>query len=505
MIKLHTHVRRHGSYQLECKTYYPLSSGAKNRYLVSLYLFFPQSLNINRKQYSVPQVLQDCTTYTRFSSPSMTIGELLDVYNRQSPLQRIKKMLEKVREEKSYSLTDLEHECKTLVNAYRVAMRHKNKISIKTKDGVPWYTRITQYVDEVVCFLKEVRTVFSLVSQYIPESKTLLLWTDESISVIFVKYIGLLVRYEEKHFTQHPAKTLFQPMLFDNQQYGIEKGFVSSCADDARIQREYIYRCGELKKWSQSVLYLETQRRIRAVGSVHMVAGIAAAVGMTFSVIAALFATRFFPSYSSPWILVIIISYIFKDRIKEVLRNILLKMLPHVLSDRDNKLIDPTVKQKNKNIGHSRMTVEYLKIGQLPGHIKKAWRVFHHPLSDPERQEKVMYLKKNLLIEPQKILKQHSRVHGLTEIVRLKCQEWVKEMNDRADVHAFHDGSFIRKVIPKNYEVPLLLELRDERRKKIYIQRFRILLDYNGIIDIDRVTTNKEVNEDNSIESSTTV
>jgi hypothetical protein len=75
----------------------------------------------------------------------------------------------------------------------------------------------------------------------------------------------------------------------------------------------------------------EQSRSVSRVG--HVIAGVAAAVAMSFAVIATFLAGRLFAAYSIPWALLIVVSYIFKDRIKEVLRSILIRLVPRLIAD----------------------------------------------------------------------------------------------------------------------------------------------------------------------------
>ncbi len=476
-------VRKHGSHQIECKTYYPFTKDRKNTYIVVLYYFFPQKLNINKRQYNIQHILQDLTTFTRFSSPSMRIEDMLNEEYPTSPFVRIQGYLNEVIRGREIVLPGLEHECKTLVNTFRTAMSRKNR---EIRKAIP-SERIDlsrEYETVLIQFFSSVHRLLSELSQLLPSAATIIQWTTEALSIVCIKYISILVQHKKLQDEQSTIRDLFRSLLLEQQQYLQELGYIRLTSEGFHVSNNYVYRCGELKRWSQSALYLEIQRHLPSIGSVHVVAGLAAAIAMIFSVAAAAFAIQFFQSYSIPWILIIVISYIFKDRIKEILRNALLKFFPRVLTDRTVRLVDPGV---GKKVGNSQTTVEHLTIEELPKNIQAAWRVFHHPLSDSERQENVLRIKKKVCIDSKKILKQHSRVHGVSEITRMKTNEWRKEMDDRTDIYLFSGEGFSQKILPKMYHIPFLLELKNSQGDFVNLQCFQILLNKDGIVNIQKV------------------
>jgi hypothetical protein len=58
--------------------------------------------------------------------------------------------------------------------------------------------------------------------------------------------------------------------------------------------------------------------------------GVAAGAAMAFAVIATIFASQHFANNSIPWAAIIIVAYIVKDRIKELLRNALIVGLSEI-------------------------------------------------------------------------------------------------------------------------------------------------------------------------------
>ena len=77
-----------------------------------LYIFIPQSLQINRDTYSTEQFYWDQTNSIRYKTPTFTFEELLDPKNEASPL---------------YSRAKMQGEVKLLANIFRSTLRNTVK------------------------------------------------------------------------------------------------------------------------------------------------------------------------------------------------------------------------------------------------------------------------------------------------------------------------------------------------------------------------------------------
>ena len=96
---------------------------------------------------------------------------------------------------------------------------------------------------------------------------------------------------------------------------------------------EFIFRTGVLKKYMGNVLFLNT--RIKQEGELleQVVFALAAGVAMIFAASAVFFAQSAYASVSLPLFIVLVVSYMFKDRIKDLTRGYLGSKLRHLLFD----------------------------------------------------------------------------------------------------------------------------------------------------------------------------
>ena len=114
-----------------------------------------------------------------------------------------------------------------------------------------------------------------------------------------------------------------------------------------RRQQGYVYRKGALKKFMSSVLFLEAASAApRVEASPNSSPGIAAGVAMLFSTVAAIWSQSAYGVNSFPFVVAMVIAYVFKDRIKEWLRTYFSAKLTRRLYDHD--VDDPRPAQRHR-------------------------------------------------------------------------------------------------------------------------------------------------------------
>ena len=104
--------------------------------------------------------------------------------------------------------------------------------------------------------------------------------------------------------------------------------------------------------------------------------------------------------------------------------------------------------------------------------------------------------------EPEHILLVHRRVvfaadqtpvpegFGVQELFRLSLDEILKRLDDPVDSVAYYDpktGSFERAEMPKVYHLNLIAEATEEVTGEQVTSRFRVVVNQQGIVHIDRV------------------
>ncbi len=485
-------IRIHSRRHLELKSLYPLQPGTKRTdYEMNFFFFFPYQLNITEKRIGVRKFIEDIGIYTRFSTPGLSLKLLIDRDCDLSPLSRIRKYLEMAEREQPSRKDILLYELQVLTNIYRSEIDNTvellgTEILKQNKDSM-CSRKIKHFLEEIQDFIKEFRKLHSLfINPRISEiHREALAWADESVSIITERGLNRLFSHAQNiddpvsllKGMEKIAKSETEYRRIMNYQYLYIEG-------DSRSGERLAYRESILKKWSQSAMYMtnEDSRTPLRVG--HIMAGIAAAVAMIFAVLVTIFAGKIFLPNSTPWVLLIVVSYVFKDRIKEILREIFKKSLPRITSDQLNILFDPSLKRR---VGISRGYVWFGKATAVPESIQKMRYRRFNSFRSILPEESVIRYQRTIRLNPRKLRDNHSRLTGVTEIIRINIDDWLKEMDDPKDI--FYRLDNLKKLKIKGnrvYRIHLVMSLKNRETPGVQdMYHYCVVLNKTGILRVE--------------------
>jgi len=433
-------LRRHSSRHLETKLILPIPETRKYEREIHYYLFSPPQLYVNRSMYSEEHILHKFQSHGRYSSPEITLEELLDDGNSLSPLSILKQYTQEL-------LIDLNavqernviHELQTVVNS----VRHETKACLKDcKDMVKLgmhddlNATLMNWHESASALLKILRGMISEIQEKVdPESRLFLayLWTDEAVSLICEKHAIDLYMASASMGNEEDKQILGKLMQFsrDELEYRSKMEYPSGSTNAETVQ----YRKAVLKKWTQSSLYLVPNISKWPKRVSEILAGIAAAVAMAFALLTTIFAEETFIKNSLQWALIVIIGYVFKDRIKEWLRLFFNAVLPKMMADEISSFLSP---KTNKKICSSRIKLKITNPDEIPAPVREIRRDKNNPFRDMLPQEDVIHYVRNLTMHP--LSKQgmardrFPRENHFTLVTRIRLDDFLKEMDDPNDV-----------------------------------------------------------------------
>lgn len=493
--ELNSTVRRHSKKQLEIKVEYPLDEKLKKTdFKMNFYFFFPSQLHVNEKRVGVSNFLNNMQINTRFSSPLMALEKVIDTDFQLSPLIRIENLLTLNGLENKDFHSHLLYELQTLCNLYRAETRNfvsLMKKEIKKKDTREdiCRKRILHMLVTIKAFLARFRKLHTkFLDPHIHEDqRTALNWADESISIITERCFIDLYQDCRTLGNSDEMISLIEEIINDEITYRQTMNYrYQYRAEDSLCGETMAYRESILKKWSQSAMYMNNENSQAPKRISHLIAGTAAATAMFFAVLAAIYAENFFPRNSTSWILVIVLSYVFKDRIKEILRHSFGNMLPRMTTDQQSNLYDPAGKTK---AGKSSGTIRFRTISSIPTTIHRIRFKKPNPFRKILPPNDVIHYKRVVKIKPALLKKNHSRLNAITEIIRFQIDPWLKEMDDSKDMHyRLENGKTIPVKGSRLYRIHLIIGIRENNKKKNEkLYHYNLNLNKSGIVRIKKV------------------
>ncbi len=492
MISYESVLKAHSKTELELKSWYPLTQKRQACYTLNAYLFTPGQLELNAERYGVERFFRDVKSHTRFSTAYIPLHRLIDPECDVSPLFRIHKYVDQAVTPQSLDEKRILYELRTLANLYSAEMKGSFRL-IKTKyqedkTSGSVNKKTQRYLNDIERFLKSFRELHSLfIDPAISEKlRTAVRWCDEYISLSTDKMLySLYGIYEQEKIHKHIGQ-----IMQNEAEYRRSMNY--PCVIDSTKGKEIesvLYRENILKKWSQTVLYMTTEETGTNQKIGHVLAGVAAAAAMSFAVMATFFANRMFASYSVPWALIIVVSYILKDRIKEILRGILVRVLPRFIADKTEKLVDHAV---GKTVGKTRSMVRFISPDETPWDVRKVRNSGSNPFRSILPRENVIHYRKEIKLDAKALLKEHTRLEAITEIIRIKMDSIIQEMDaSRKYLRTWlKDGPEAVKG-KRVYHLNLILALSSGSPDSERIFRYRLIVTSQGIERVETVSEDR--------------
>lgn len=245
-----------------------------------------------------------------------------------------------------------------------------------------------------------------------------------------------------------------------------ERGY--SCPTD-------VYKHGILKKYVESQLYLRVPKKRDGMLIEQAYYSLAAGLAMLFATMVAWAFQRRFGNLTWPLFIALIISYMMKDRIKELMRY----YFAHRVSDKyfDNKA---KISLKDHEIGLMKEAVDFIPKQNVPDEIRNIVKA--------HTGERVLLYRKAVHIDREKMVENASyNYSGVNDIIRLQVNSFLHKMdNPQVPVNVLDESGKVKQVMcPKEYYLNIVLSYTYDDVQDF--KQFRIILDRNGIKAIEEL------------------
>ncbi|MDC7241123.1 MAG: hypothetical protein PQJ50_12275 [Spirochaetales bacterium] len=473
-------IKAHGLSQLEIKINYPLIPEKKiSRYRMTSYFFIPEQLGVNDSSFSTERILTDLTVHTRFTTPRISIEDLVDPAWDTSPVIRLKKLWQRTQKNREWKKL-AEYEIKTLVN---IALSQTGKGMEDVP--LPRYETFCDAADSIAAVLMDLLQELNPgQSKSAAQVKQSLIWGIEALSGLFCEFYLDCLRQWAGDQEKQELYCRYEQSLSGLMKIRKKFGWVLPENLNTRKAELLIYRSHKLKKWAHESLYLSIlpSRAAQRVG--QFLLGLAAVVAMAFALTATLLSAKWFPEGSIYWAIVAVLAYSLKDRIKENLRFLFLRISPFLVADRTQGLRDP---RGGLKCGKIRESVGFIE--KLDDSVKEYRRAGKDRLSLGLMKENILKCKREFRIKSASLFANHSRLEGITDIIRLDISSWLQKMDGTKEVLNYRSRGKIKDLKSNRvYHINfiLLVEDRDSPESRD-ISRYRIIMGQKGIIRIDEV------------------
>jgi hypothetical protein len=493
-------------WQFELKSdLFPLSTSRNNIIQQEFYFFIPNSLQINDATYSKAQFYRDQTNLIRFKTPAFTLEELIKPEYPESPLIRLKLLLnDPLCHEKIGVILE---EIKLLGNVFHSALRNQIVFFMNTlnkpldhHEFAPLskaILEVCQQIDQFCLLLKDLKPS-GLENIQAEEVKISLNYIQEFVSLKIHDYFTALL-YRLRLFSNPVFNALDERLsniLLREQQFRQEKFGETIPTASETEQNEYIlYRKGLLNKFVIDPLLLKINREATSQRYRNIIGAIPAGVAMlVYLMVLFLWQSpsgqgNFLLVNSQALILLTVIVYILKDRIKEELKFLSFQKAAQWFSDYRTEIFSledtvlGSIKETFYFIEENKLTSEVLEIRN---------RQFHNILEDIKRPEKVIYYKKvvNINKKPKTL---ETRFYGLNIIFRFDIHHFLTKCENSYHTYLNLNPETLKLTkiqLPRVYHINIILKntkALPDGGLDIELNKYRLVVDKNGIKRIEQV------------------
>ena len=458
------------------------NSGKPGRYAVNTWIFIPGSLDIDPETYGKDQFYRDIKSNFRLITPVFGLDEIAT--GKAVPLKQLRNAVDKLAAEPSpENEAGFEYHIKMFSAIYKSALRDHARAVIRAAEGkraeelALGMVRLSRHI------LDSYRELLPKVSGPGMKSDFMnyFLLGDEFMSrQTDLRAFRVLkkVRFD----SDSRAEEMLNELITRERQYKRAMHFETFEADEPQKNSRLVYRYGMLKKYIESELYIRLKKKRDGFAVEQIYYSLAAGLAMIFATgVAWAFQLRY-GNITTPLFVALVISYMLKDRIKELMRY-------YFAHKRLNRYFDHKahIRIRNQDVGTIKEGVDFISESHTPEEVMKL-RLSDTDVPFENRifEERILLYRKLVEIDHGKLNENASYpVDGINEIFRLHVNRFTLKMDNPeipVEAQASESDTDVMEV-QKYYKVHIVVQMKDG--DDVSYRQFRLMMTRDGIISVE--------------------
>jgi len=485
MIDLTTKI--HDKFTLEFKVGFNTEATAKpmkySDFVMNTWIFVPNSLDINAAKYSKENFYRDLKSDVRLITPDYPLHELANdeqLLPNQSLTNDFNELF--IAPDDTLDLVhSLKMYCAIAKSAFRDAQQHAEQCT----DSASRLKACHEYLDDV----KQVVTRFRKLYDKLKNSKITgriiqdFAYSDEFLSNILESFT---YRLRDHIRLSHPEEygrleSNFKEVLLGERSYREAKGYICVKPNDTNGNSDFVFRASLLKKFAESDLYLNTNKRKNTFLVEQILYSLAAGAAMVVATLSSFFFQQRYGNFTLPFLIALVISYMFKDRLKDWLRLFFARRVSSKVFDTRT---DFSI--KGRHIGWSKDSMDFIDSDKIqPEVMQLRDRI---PLFDEVsgKDEKVILFRKKVQVWTSELAKVSPfPMRGINDIMRYNITEFVRKMDNPSFPLAgtWENENYQPIEGRKIYRITFVIQCVFEGKTEY--KRMVVHCDKNGIISVE--------------------
>ena len=430
MIDLSTKI--HDKFTLEFKVGFNTEQATRptkfRDYVMNTWIFVPNSLDINAAKYSKDDFYRDLKSGVRLITPSYGLHELAN----DDELLPSKSLITNFNDLHIApdDTQDLIHSIKMYCAIAKSAFRDECFSTSQHPDATKRMELCHQFLDDGHKILERFRGLLDHLDDKTAtdRARQVFAYGDEFLSNVLEKYT---YRLRDAIRQQHPEEysqleARFKNVLLSERAYREQKGYLSVKPDDPKGNEDFVFRASLLKKFTESDLYLNATKRKNTFLVEQILYSLAAGAAMVVATLSSFFFQQRYGNFTLPFLIALVISYMFKDRLKDWLRLLFARRVSSKVFDTRTDF-----RIKGRHIGWSKDSVDFIDSDKIIPEVMELRS--RNPLfaEVSGKDEKVLLFRKKVQLWPSELAKASPYpLRGINDILRYNITEYTRKMDN---------------------------------------------------------------------------
>jgi hypothetical protein len=480
-------VKIHDKFSLELKFGYSTRRKLKeNLFEVNTWIFIPNSLDINRQTYDKSDFYKDLKSNIRLITPEFLLRDIAD--RTKSPFIHLEAAFNALAASPTRgNAREYEHQIKMFLSILKSSLRDHREHIIRNMETEDRDYLISNYLQSSQGILSNYRSLRHIIA--VPtvtgELFSLYLLGDEFMSNLIEQHTFMLADEIRKLYPGLYGQIghMLTQLISSEVEYRKSKGFpVAENRGEEEI-RELIYRRGVLKKLFESQLFLATRKKKDGFIAEQLIYSIAAGFAMIFATGIAFAFQQKYGNFTIPLFVALVISYMLKDRIKELTRYYFAGKLKKVFFDHKTSIsVTP-----DKSVGWCKESFDFVSAEKVPGDIiKKRDRSFVLEAQSVRGWEKVVLYRKLMKLDRPSLdgIFTHFTITGVNDIIRFNVSNFVHNMdNPEIPFRTLSGDGYEELGGQKVYYLTFVIDLKYDGENQVTV--YRVTFNRSGILKVD--------------------
>lgn len=457
--------------------------GDKNEFTINTWVFLPPSININRNTYVKDDFYKDVKTNLRLITPIYSLKDIIT--EGKGPFARLDKALKELQNNPTDDVLKehFQYQIKMLMCILQSALRREISLLPVIKDTAG----LEGYIDNYITTLQHIITRYrgiALGDNIETDSLEFYRVGDEYLSIIVADYAYEASAILSKANIEASAIEKVNALIASEHSYKEKQRFIDIKEADDVNNSEYVTQKSLLKKVIESDLFLAIQRKADGTFMRRIYYDIAAGVAMIFATAVSFFATLRYGSFTWSLFIALVISYIFKDRIKEIMRF-------YFSSNMSKKYFDTKLNLsiRQKEIGVVKEAFDFTSFNKVPENVMALRRKLTFVPAEKYNFGEEVYLYRKHVSLSHKELQRYKeyKLTGINDITRFNFSSYVLKMDNPVVPLQLLNDENIYKTIDVNKVYPFYFVMSCTSMNSHIDKAFRILINRTGIVDIEEL------------------